>query len=606
MSNCKCNFLHDIDMFGKTPEFYYKRRAKKTTLIGRIFTILYFITYIAFFIYKLVKMLQRVDVTFYDTFAFTGETPSIHLNSDNFYGGFGILGETGDPIVNPHIYYATATFWKGVKNNGLWSWEDTNIPLETCKLEKFGKKYQDMFRDKDLDNMYCLSNTDFVLEGYATSETYSYFEVSLFPCIETTEDGLPCADYTIKQLFLKKNNFMFKMQDIELTPQDYKSPTQEIEKDISGPVYSDLKQQIYAYLQVTNIETDEDIIGFGLSNIKKEKFLKYDESWIISAPMEGDMFATTKPEEPIPFSVITVQLSEKALTQKRQYTTLIEVLGDVGGLMEVILTFVNIILSFIIDNLYEKSLINNLFEFDLDKKIIILKEKKTQKEEIIPNEEPNIIYSPINPMRQLPMTPQNSMYLSDDNTIQTKNKMNDEMPSNNKLNQESLFAPKNIKIKKKKKKKIKMPILNTEKIDTGQKYLDKLENEEKKVEINNIYELKEKGLDINNNKEKGMELGNNTENGNSERRIVRKIKVNKCFNCLCFLCARRKKSLENTLIDEGMGIVMDKLDIINLFRILLIDEKTKEKLKTETFEMSDACKVNIHDMINKIYNSWQK
>ena len=139
-----------------------------------------------------------------------------------------------------------------------------------------------------------------------------------------------------------------------------------------------------------------------------------------------------------------------------------------------------------------------------------------------------------------------------------------------------------------------------------QKYLDKLENEEKKVEINNIYELKEKGLDINNNKEKGMELGNNTENGNSERRIVRKIKVNKCFNCLCFLCARRKKSLENTLIDEGMGIVMDKLDIINLFRILLIDEKTKEKLKTETFEMSDACKVNIHDMINKIYNSWQK
>ena len=102
------------------------------------------------------------------------------------------------------------------------------------------------------------------------------------------------------------------MQDIELTPQDYKSPVQEREKDISGPVYSDLKQQIYAYLQVTNIETDEDIIGFGLSNIKKEKFLKYDESWIISAPMTSNIFTSGEP-----FSVITVQLSEKALTQKR-------------------------------------------------------------------------------------------------------------------------------------------------------------------------------------------------------------------------------------------------------------------------------------------------
>ena len=318
------------------------------------------------------------------------------------------------------------------------------------------------------------------------------------------------------------------------------------------------------------------------------------------------MFATTKPADPVPFSVITVQLSEKALTQKRQYTTLIEVLGDVGGLMEVILTFVNIILSFIIDNLYEKSLINNLFEFDLDKKIIILKENKNQKGEIIPDEEPNIIYSPINPMKQLPMTPQNSMYLSDDNTIQTKNKMNDEMPSNNKLNQESLFAPKNLKIKKKKKKKIKIPILNTEKNNNSQKYLDKFQNEEKKVEINNIYELNEKGFDINNNKERGMEIGVDTEKENSERRIVRKIKVNKFFNCFCFLCARRKKTLENTLIDEGMGIVMDKLDIINLFRILLRDQKSKEKLKTETLEMSDDCKVNIHNMINKIYNSWQK
>ena len=61
------------------------------------------------------------------------------------------------------------------------------------------------------------------------------------------------------------------MQDIELTPQLYKLPVQPIEKDISGPIYSTLYQQTYLYFQETIIETNEDIFGFGSSNIKKEK-----------------------------------------------------------------------------------------------------------------------------------------------------------------------------------------------------------------------------------------------------------------------------------------------------------------------------------------------
>ena len=72
--SCKFfGFLHDIDMFGKPPEFYLKGKTKKSTLIGRLFTVLYIIDYIDFFIYKLIQMIKRVDVTFYDTFAFTGE-----------------------------------------------------------------------------------------------------------------------------------------------------------------------------------------------------------------------------------------------------------------------------------------------------------------------------------------------------------------------------------------------------------------------------------------------------------------------------------------------------------------------------------------------------
>ena len=602
--SCKCDFLHELDLFGKPPEFYYKKRSKKTTLIGRILTILYFAAYVAFFIYKLIKMVQRVDVTFYDTFAFTGEIPSIQLSSDNFYGGFGILDATGEPFVEETIYYATTIFWSGKKIDGIWNWESKNIPLERCKLEKFGKKFQYMFKDKDLNNMYCLGDIDVVLEGYATSEAYSYFEVSLYPCINTTSDGRPCLPLPYLQAYLTKNNFMFKMQDIDLTPQDYKSPVQEREKDISGPVYSTLKQQIYAYLQVTNIETDEDIIGFGLSNIKKEKFLKYDESWIISAPMLTDIYTSGEP-----FSVITVQLSEKALTQKRTYTTLIEVLGDVGGLMEVLMTVVNLLLSFIINGLYEKSLINNLFEFDLDKKNIIIKEKVKSDNSLEKDDIPKI-FNPTRPISLAPLAPLNMNEDNNNNTIQTKNKLNDEPLSKNKLEGEISPLSKKVSKKKKKKKKINKMYMTSMGKDEDEEIKENAYGKiikKKEENNNNIYNRKnEKEFVINNDIPNIKEIGMETDKGKENRRIIKKIKLNKFCTYCGFFCSRKRKTIENTLLDEGMNIVIDQLDIINIFRKMYRNEKIQEKIKDFPIEMSDECKLKIHGLINKMYESWNK
>ena len=67
----------DMDLFSKDIDLYYKGKSQKTSLLGRIFTFLYIAIYIAFFIYKLVRMHKRMDVTFYDTKSFNGEIPSI-------------------------------------------------------------------------------------------------------------------------------------------------------------------------------------------------------------------------------------------------------------------------------------------------------------------------------------------------------------------------------------------------------------------------------------------------------------------------------------------------------------------------------------------------
>ena len=591
-----CEFLYEMDMFGKTPEFYFQGRPKKVTTIGVIFTFIYIALYIVYFIYKLVKMIQRVEVTYYDTYAFTGEIPSIQLTSDNFYGGFGLLDPNGSPFVNEQIYYATAIHWQGIKTDGVWEWVPTNLPLEKCKLEKFGSKYQDIFKSKDLENMYCLENVDVSLAGYATSDIYSYFVVNLYPCVGQTSDGLPCLNEYVVAL-LTKNNFQFQMQDIELTPQDYKNPVQVREKDISGPVYSDLYQKIYAYMQITQIETDEDIIGFGLDDVKNEKYLKYDESWIISAPMGKNIFAGAGE----PLCEITIQLSEKVLTQKRSYTTLFEVLGDVGGLMEVV-----------------SSIINNLFQFDLDKKLINLKEPK-KKNNTFANENTKI-YSP----RKSAQKPYpNSIYLNNpDNSIQTRNKLSDENINKNKFGNDDLLKAKSIKVVKKKKKKVKkdMKNLKLEAINNENNNVNNNENNNANSNVNNEKNSKKGETEMeymykndiiknkleNNNpiSFEDKENGSESQNGSGKKRIINNIQFNCISTYLWFLCVRKRKNINNILLDEGNNILVEQLDIINLFRKLLKDEQNFEiTSRNENIDMSETCKLNLQEISkNILYN----
>ena len=363
----KCELLSDIDLFGKEPEFYFKGKPKKSSWVGIILTIIYITVYIAFLIYKVIRMLRRVDVTFYDTYSYR-DFPSIRLTKENFYGAFW-MGYRIDET----LYYPKVEFKSGKKINEVFNWTTVELDVERCKLENFGSKYKDIFKNHRLNEFYCIKNkVDFDLEGYANLNSYSYFSIKFFPCIGTTRDGEPCKPKEYIEEFFRYNIIEFKMQDILLAPEVYSTPAEPTEKDINCPVFKDLYQLIYSYVQITILETDLDLIGFDLfSETKVEKYVKYEESSIVAEP-SSQVNITDSGRE---VCEVILQLSAKVLTQRRKYVKLIDVLGDVGGLMEIILSLFKIVSIFLTDLLYEKSLINHLFSFDLEKKVIIIKDK---------------------------------------------------------------------------------------------------------------------------------------------------------------------------------------------------------------------------------------
>ena len=96
---------------------------------------------------------------------------------------------------------------------------------------------------------------------------------------------------------------------------------------------------------------------------------------------------------------------------------------------------------------------------------------------------------------------------------------------------------------------------------------------------------------------------NTTDRGTKKKpTIINKIRLNKFKAYFCVLCIRNSKNLQNILLEEGMNIIIEKLDILHIFRKILKDDMNNEKLeKIEVIGMSDKCKQNLENI--KIFSN---
>ncbi len=587
--NIENDFLTDFDLFGKVPELYYKGKSKKASTMGLVLTVIYIILYIAFLIYKLIRMFKRVDMTFYDSYTFQG-LPSINLTNNEFYGGFGMGG-----IVDERMYFLIVTYVSKWKVNGKWQNITKILQTDICNLDWFGPDYKEIFADKPLGQYYCIKDVSgMVLEGYSNLERYSYFNVKFFPCVGISPSGKECYNRDLVEQFFRVNTVELLIQSNDVNPEDYKTPVLRKEVDMNSPVFKDEFQLMYSYLQIVNVETDEDITGlnFFTNTIRKQQYLRYSHSFIITSPLIfGDILGG--PNRPVADS--TLQLHAQVLTEKRQYTQLIDVLGDVGGLMEIVYTIFNIIASFVTEVLYDKSLVNNLFSFDLNKKYVVF---KSHNYKIKCNNEDNGIKD-----------------LKKERTNAFKEKIQD------------LESNKNIEIYSKENSGDQNILSKNDIISTQKKVIKKRKTKKKiasKASKSSLIQFKEQSpnenaqiyenkLSIEENRKNSMSIYNNPdehvesvhETINSSNRELKNVYINNWLIC-CFWCSNRKKNINKVLFEEGSKLITERLDILNMFSHLYVVELLQKKFGIEAkgINMSDKCKNNLQIVnLNKNYKS---
>ncbi len=538
-------FLKGIDFFGKEPEFYFKGRPKQVTHAGRIFTFIFIIMYIIIFCYKVFRMTQRVDITFYDSYSNTDEVPKIRITNDNFTLIFAVYDEYGEPFINDQIYYPEASFEDE---------ESIDIGIERCNPNKLTDEIKEYFKDSIIENHYCLNDINFELQPYMNS-----LKVAIYPCQNIDEDEDYCEPKEVIDKYLNNHLFMVYFRDIILTPLNYDTPVKERINFLNTEIYKGLGQYLHTEMQLVKIETSTNIIGFDfLTEPRTEKYIKFDYEEVLPYPgYDLDDEGNTD----YPAGIFEIQLNDKILLEKRYYIQLIDVLGEIGGLMEIIYSFFSVICSLIADIIYEKTITNDLFSFNMDKKLILIKKVN------------NLMFKYNKDIKD-----------NNDKNIEDQNQNDTKIYSINSKNNKKKEKVMIVKTKKKKYKKSN--IISEVKI-----------SDEKFESIKGVYK------DINKNSSEPLSnitKNNKTDKENENNWIIENMTLKDIFISIFYCCKKKKRNVYKILVNESMNVVMEKLDIFNIFRNICSIEYSNYDINNGNFDiikMSEECSKILSDII---------
>ena len=360
-----CEFIKELDFFGKEPELYIKGKSKQATLLGRIFTIIIIIIYIIIFCYKLYRMLQRVDIMFYDSYLSTEDVPKVKIAQENFTLVFAVLDEDGFSFIDEGIYYPLAFYYNGET--------EEEVTVEICDKDKVGQEYIDFFGESEIEYYYCLTGIN-----YSLRPLVDYLRVEIYPC-----EGYDfCESPKTIEKELSDKIFKVYFQDIMLTPINFNNPIKNKINSLNTQIYKNIGQYLYVEMQIVKVETSTNIIGFDfLTEPKVEQFIKFDKEVVFLYP-KYDYYNYEYPK-----TIFELRVNDRIFLETRQYIQLIDALGEIGGFMDLIFSFFSVICSLFVDKAYEQKIINNLFSFDIKQKLILI--KKGQNSELKINKENN-------------------------------------------------------------------------------------------------------------------------------------------------------------------------------------------------------------------------
>ena len=562
------NYYFNFDMYARSPNFYFKNHDRINTCFGTLLTLIYIVVSLTLFIYQLIMTIQRKNFKVYDSTIYGQEMPFIDLNSNTLYFAFGLEDpQTMNRFIDDSIYVAKIVFVDKAKiNDELVTVYQQNLDFEKCNVINFGENYQHLFLEDELNNSYCLKKFErnLTLAGGYKYERFSYIRIRIYPCVNSTENNFTCKSQEEIDRFMSSGYFSIILKDIGLNPSNYSIPVLPTLQDLYTTIDKRIYKNYILNLGVTEIHTD---IGLFQEKIKTQKYLQFRK--------EMETFTFRNEEEYYQGkSVIIAQLKldDNINVQTRSYVKIPEIFSTIGGYMQLMNTAF-LLFSIIVNKFnLELKILNSIFKFNLKKKKIIMKLQKLNDWEdmrISSIHSPTVNFKKMtNISRHLDLLDNKSKNsLIKENEINNISYLN---LSENKNDAEN--KSKSIILKKIKRKSNALPFENSK-----MEHSNKISKKKLNLNLRNTQDHhKENGTNYNllNSKK------NNFFNEMSYKDFNDNIELNMFDYCCCHLIhEKRHKIIE--LYNIANSFYRKKLDVINVFNLLLLTEKNLMKNNNE-------------------------
>ena len=556
--------LFYFDIYSKRISFFYQRKEKISSIFGLILTITYILVSIILFIYYLIIIIQKKELIVYDSKMYSKETPILNANSTHIYLAFGIENSSSSiRFIDETIYYPQILYIDRVKRNGeFYTAYKEELPYERCDQENFGEDYQKFFSKGELNTSYCLKKFNVTLAGGYKYDKMSYIRLKIFPCVNNTENKNHCKPKEVIDKYISGSYLSLLIKDIGLNPDNYSYPITPTIQDLYTTIDKKIFRDFILYYGLTEIQSDTGIFG---EDIKTQQFLRYRKHFESFYFIDKEPYITGKE-----ICVLQIRLDDSIEVQRRTYTKLSEIFSKIGGYMQLISTVFSI-LAIIANTIGpEIKILNGIFNFNVKNNKMIIKVGSLRDFNIknCSFKSKEMIYFPIKKSKR------SAKALNDNNNINNMSykcfidvNKNEKVPPITIINNKHDETGLNIEHDKIHKTQIPKLAISLAK--------------DKKRNKRDIYSL------ISPQSKVSYYIKDSTKNQTNEGTSIN-------FNFFEYYCLRKisKMKKEIELFRRASNLYRKRMDIINVFTLLLLTEKKLLNIDSENKE---------EDLDNSIY-----
>ncbi|CAD8080799.1 unnamed protein product [Paramecium sonneborni] len=363
---CSKHFISQIierfDFFGMLPQFRILKRQKFSTPLGQGLTMVICSAYLYYIIHEILDLTNRQSPRVVFSEFQPSNTSPLHLSKNNFTFAVTIANLQLSSMQTLNKYFTLSVQnclrERSLNENGIAQIEYncTNIPLEPCQMDQhFQEQYQqEYFKNFKLQFMYCpkidyWDEFGLQLQGYTQDDRFQFLTVTFSICKNST-DYQGCASMEEINSNMQSGFFVLHLSDTLI---QMNSPSKPYE-DVISIQYTQFSLQnsksLHSTFKVTETTTDygifrtNNILDTALSQSTiKEESTSYNQQFLV----QNSIF-----------------LEYRRSQYQRNYLKLYTLLGQMGGLWQITIVFMNCLFYPILFSSMNLAMANKIFRFE--------------------------------------------------------------------------------------------------------------------------------------------------------------------------------------------------------------------------------------------------